>query len=80
MLRTVIASTLAIVAADVSTPRASQTEWKYTALGDSTATGYLATSGYVPRYRMHLEADNAVMTTLTTSPRTAPRAPGCSIG
>lgn len=38
----------------------AQQGWQYTALGDSFATGYLAQSGYVPRYQGFLEADNAV--------------------
>jgi hypothetical protein len=29
----------------------AQSGWEYTALGDSYATGYLATEGYVRRYQ-----------------------------
>ena len=43
---------------------ALQTEWKYAALGDSLATGYLAQSGYVSRYRDHVQTDTAVPVTL----------------
>ena len=35
----------ALVAGSVAASTASQTEWKYAALGDSLATGYLAQAG-----------------------------------
>jgi len=38
----------------------SQAQWKYTALGDSLATGYLATEGYVPRYQSAIQTDTGV--------------------
>ena len=40
------------------------TGWDYAAFGDSFATGYLAVSGYVPRYQTYLQADNGVSVTL----------------
>jgi lysophospholipase L1-like esterase len=43
----------------------STTGWKYTALGDSLATGILAFSGYVPRYQRHITADTGVSVSLT---------------
>jgi lysophospholipase L1-like esterase len=42
----------------------AQTQWKYTALGDSLATGYLATEGYVPRYQSDLQTDTGVSVVL----------------
>lgn len=38
----------------------AQAQWKYTALGDSLATGYLATQGYVPRYQSGIQTDTGV--------------------
>ncbi len=43
----------------------STTGWKYTALGDSLATGIGAFSGYVPRYQRHLATDTGVSVSLT---------------
>jgi len=40
-------------------------EWKYTALGDSLATGFGAIKGYVSRYRDHIEVDASVNVELT---------------
>jgi len=37
-----------------------QAQWKYTALGDSLATGYLATQGYVPRYQSDIQTDTGI--------------------
>ena len=53
-----------MLAACASLGAAPQAGWDYTALGDSFATGYLATSGYVPRYQGFLEADNGISVTL----------------
>lgn len=41
----------------------AQEQWKYTALGDSLATGYLAQEGYVPTFETYLETDNTVAVT-----------------
>ncbi len=35
----------------------AQAQWKYTAMGDSLATGYLSTQGYVPQYRSDIQTD-----------------------
>lgn len=43
---------------------AQTTDWDYSAFGDSYATGYLATFGYVPRYQGYLQTDNGVTVTL----------------
>jgi lysophospholipase L1-like esterase len=45
-------------------PAIAQEEWGYAALGDSLATGYLASAGYVPRYQTHIQTDNGVPVTL----------------
>jgi lysophospholipase L1-like esterase len=42
----------------------AQGQWKYTALGDSLATGYLATQGYVPRYQSDIQTDTGVSVVL----------------
>lgn len=42
----------------------AQSGWEYTALGDSYATGYLATEGYVPRYQGYLQSDTSMGVTL----------------
>src|SRR5262245_40318575 len=42
----------------------AQTQWKYTALGDSLATGYLATAGYAPRYQSDIQTDTGVSAVL----------------
>jgi len=44
---------------------AQTTTWKYTALGDSLATGIFASKGYVPRYRDAVQLDNRVSVSLT---------------
>lgn len=38
--------------------------WDYVALGDSLATGFGATRGYVPRYRDHIQNDTGVQVKL----------------
>jgi lysophospholipase L1-like esterase len=38
----------------------AQSQWQYTALGDSLATGYLAQEGYVPRYDTYVQTDTGV--------------------
>ena len=46
-------------------PRASaQEQWRYTALGDSLATGILSFRGYVPRYRDYVSADTGASVSL----------------
>lgn len=42
----------------------AQEQWKYAALGDSLATGYLSAEGYVPKYQQYLQTDNGVSVTL----------------
>lgn len=42
----------------------AQAQWKYTALGDSLATGYLATEGYVPKYQSDIQTDTGVSVVL----------------
>jgi lysophospholipase L1-like esterase len=42
----------------------AQEQWRYTALGDSWATGYLAQQGYVSLYNGYLQTDNGVGVTL----------------
>ena len=42
----------------------AQEQWKYAALGDSVATGYLSQEGYVPKYQSFLQTDNGVSVTL----------------
>jgi lysophospholipase L1-like esterase len=42
----------------------AQAQWKYTALGDSLTTGYLATQGYVPRYQSDIQTDTGVSVVL----------------
>ncbi len=39
--------------------------WDYTALGDSLATGFGASRGYVPRYEAHVETDTGAAVTPT---------------
>jgi len=51
----IVAATAAIVAGP-----AAQSQWQYTAFGDSIATGYLAQEGYVPRYSAYVQADTGV--------------------
>jgi lysophospholipase L1-like esterase len=64
-VKTPIRSFVAIfIAMSVPSSFAGQTEWKYAALGDSLATGFLAQSGYVSRYRDHVQTDTAVAVTL----------------
>ena len=46
-------------------PGGSTTSWKYTALGDSLATGFGARRGYVPRYEGYLETDTGARVSLT---------------
>lgn len=41
-----------------------QVQWKYTAMGDSLATGYLATLGYVSIYQSDVQTDTGVTVTL----------------
>jgi lysophospholipase L1-like esterase len=54
----------ACVAAVGATPSPTADSWEYTALGDSLATGYLASQGYVSRYATMLEADAGATVTL----------------
>lgn len=42
----------------------AQAQWKYTALGDSLATGFLATQGYVARYQSDIQTDTGVSVVL----------------
>src|SRR5262249_10431534 len=42
----------------------AQEQWRYTALGDSLATGYLVQQGYVSLYNGYLQTDNGVTVTL----------------
>lgn len=54
------------VIAFLTAATAGQTEWKYSALGDSIATAYTvpAGSGYVSRYQNHIQVDTGVTITL----------------
>jgi lysophospholipase L1-like esterase len=57
---------LALSAAGLLTVAHAQTQWRYTAMGDSIATAYTITagSGYVPRYQAYLQADTGSPVTL----------------
>ncbi len=41
-----------------------QEQWRYTALGDSLATGYTTPSGYVPTYKNYIQMDTDVSVVL----------------
>jgi lysophospholipase L1-like esterase len=44
----------------------SQDQWRYTAMGDSLATGYTSPSGgYVPRYKTHIQTDTSAVVNLS---------------
>ena len=43
----------------------AQEQWRYTALGDSLATGILSFRGYVPRYRDYVRSDTGASVTLS---------------
>jgi lysophospholipase L1-like esterase len=43
----------------------AQEQWRYTALGDSLATGILSFRGYVPRYRDYVGADAGASVSLS---------------
>lgn len=62
-MRAFIVGTAILISASIGTSAHSDA-WNYTALGDSFATGYLATSSYVPRFAGYLQSDNGVPVTL----------------
>lgn len=51
---------LAFVLVFLSLTAGAQDQWKYTALGDSLSTGYLATQGYVPRCQSGIQTDTGI--------------------
>ncbi len=55
-----------LLAVSLVTPAfaAHPTSWKYTALGDSLATGFGASRGYVPRYQDHIQRDTGTSVSL----------------
>jgi lysophospholipase L1-like esterase len=58
LLTTLLAAGMTVVGS------AQPANWDYAAFGDSYATGFLAVSGYVPRYQGYLQSDNSVTVTL----------------
>lgn len=63
-MKLVAGVSLALVLGVPARPAAAQS-WRYTALGDSVATGLLAWKGYVPRYREFIIADTGATVSLT---------------
>lgn len=53
----VVSQLAAPVTAAPSQPPSTAVTWKYTALGDSLGTGFLAQRGYVPRYQTYMQTD-----------------------
>ena len=42
----------------------AQEQWRYTALGDSLATGYTTSTGYVPTYQNYIQTDAGISVVL----------------
>ncbi len=58
------ATQVAAPATAAPAPPSASVTWKYTALGDSLATGFLAQRGYVPRYQTYMQTDTGATVTL----------------
>lgn len=69
MLRLILVVILLLAVGPIPTSSAAgkpgSTSWKYTALGDSVATGFGAIRGYVPRYKGYIETDTGASVSLS---------------
>ncbi len=66
ILSLVIALLMAAVpASPAGAAKPGSSSWKYTALGDSLATGFGASQGYVPRYKNHIQTSTGMSVSLT---------------
>ncbi len=68
-LSLIVGLALALVVSGILQPAPAMAKpasgWKYTALGDSLATGFGAFNGYVPRYKDYTQADTGMSVSLT---------------
>lgn len=59
-----IALAVTLMLSGMSVTARTQEQWRYTALGDSIASGYATTAGYVPAYQNHIQTDTGVSVVL----------------